>query len=628
MRVLARTAGLLAVLFLALELGVQVFLNTWLPILVSQQRERIELTLGVAWMVIPGEVRVRNLRVRQQAVKDQWLLAVDDATVSFDLGELWHHTIHITTADAHGASFRWRARLDAQVAALGPESQPPTGPGVVADLSPPITGFTNPPSPSPEAIYPPANPWRVELDDVHIDGIREVWIADYRYVGDATAHGALKVEAKKWVEVEGATVELHGGDVTRGAETMLRRVEGKVNLDLVGTDPATVEGRGLFGALSGTVAIKAAVANLSFLDFYLRAAPWLHLTGGVGELGIDINVQDGEFQAGSSIAADVSDIVARFLSYSVVGDGEVRLAVGVDEGTPMTTMLVNFRDFAITHDGDEAPHVKGKGFRVAASTPDVALHQPFTALQVVMDLPEAEIPDVKVYNAYLPRDLGLALRSGTGKVHGRLEISTQDNLCHGDLFLDAHAVHANLDDLTMSGDIVVHASVPRGDLDTGEYEITGTTLALHHVRLTSGTSLRAGKDDSNGWWAGIRVPTGAVTVGAPYFLDGALIMDFRDTVPFVTIFSEKQKLPGWIRGLLGVQPVTGTARVRLGDTVVQVREFQMFAGKFEVLLELERRRRMAGKLYARFGVLSLGLGMREGQTRFQLVDARKWYDEN
>lgn len=625
MRVLARGAGLLLVLFLALQLGVQVFLNTWLPILVSQQRERIELTLGVAWMVIPGEVRVRNLRVRQQAVKDQWLLAVDDATVSFDLGDLWHHTIHITTADAHGASFRWRARLDA---ASTVDTEGVDAALVLADLSPPITGLTNPPSPSPEAIYPPANPWRVELDDVHIDGIREVWIADYRYVGDATAQGALTVEAKKWVEVEGTTVELHGGDVTRGAETMLRSVQGKVYLDLVGTDPATIEGRGLFGALSGTVAIKAAVANLSFLDFYLRAAPWLHLTGGVGELDVDINVQDGEFQSGSSVAADVSDIVARFLSYSVVGDGEVRLAVGADEGTPMTTMLVNFRDFAITHDGDEAPHVKGKGFRVTASTPDVALHRPFTALDVVLDLPEAEIPDVTVYNAYLPRDLGLALRAGTGKVHGRLEISTRENLCHGDLFLDARAVRASLDDLTMSGDIAVHASVPRGDLDTGEYDIMGTTLGLRNVRVTSGGSSRAGKDNSSGWWAGIRIPRGSVAVGAPYFLDGALSMDFRDTVPFITIFSEKKKLPGWIRGLLGVQPVTGTARVRLGDTVLQVREFQMFAGKFEVLLELERRRLMAGKLYARFGGLSLGVGMRDGQTRFQLFNARKWYDEN
>ncbi len=653
---LLRFVCVLATIPFVLLLGVNVFLNLWLPVLVNQQPERMKMTYDLAWMLVPGEVEVRRLEIRQQSPKDQWLLNVDEATAEFALRDLLEQTVHITTANAHGASFRWRARLDAEPPVVTPLDAPEeklTGQGdegavavgvtegeltghsdegavapvVIADWSPPMPGLTNPPDPSPEAIYPDAKPWRVELEDINVDGIRELWLGDYKYTGDAAVSGALTIEANKWLEVEGVVLRLAGGEVSRGTDAMLRALQGQVNVDLVGTNPVTFEGRGLFGAISGKVGLTADVANLAFLDFYLQSAPWLHLTGGVGTLAIDVTVQDGAFQVGSTVAADVQDIVARFLSYSVVGDGEVRLAVGTADGAPQTAIGVDFLDFAISLDGDTSPHVKGKGFRVAATTPDVALNRPFTSLEVVLDLPQAEIPDVGVYNAYMPQGIGLALLTGTGTVRGRLEVSTEQSLCHGELFLDGRAVRATLDDLTLSGNVAVHAVVPSGNLETGRYDISGTSLHLRDIRIVSGGSLREGKDDSAGWWASIELPKGSAAVGAPIFLDGQLDVKFRDTVPFITVFSEKQPLPGWIRGLLGVAPVSGKARIRLGDAVLRVSNFQLFAGQFEVLLELRRRKEMAGKLFARFGKLSLGMGMEEKNRHIQVFNARKWYDE-
>ncbi len=435
------------------------------------------------------------------------------------------------------------------------------------------------------------------------------------------------MEAHKWLEVTGAVLDLKGGAVTRGTESMLTELAGRVTVDLVGMNPESFEGLGIFGAVSARIGLTAQVSNLAFLDAYLQSAPWLHLSGGVGALTVDVNVQDGEFKEGSKVAADVKDIAARFKSYSVVGDGSVRLAVQSVEGAPQTALGVDFLDFAITRDGDEAPHVKGKGFRVAATTADVALDQPFTSLDVVMDLPEAEIPDLAVYNSYLPRDVGLALRSGHGTVHGRLQVSTGEGLCHGELFLDGHDVRATLDDVTLRGQVAVHVVVPSGNLETGKYDASGTTLHLNGVSVVSGGSSRAGKDDSSGWWANIRLPAGKVAVGAPIFLDANLTTSFRDTVPFITVFSEKEPLPGWIRGLLAVRPVTGTTRVQLGDEILRVSEFKLNAGQFEVLLELRRRKEMVGKLYARFGKLSIAMGMAPNKEgHFQLFNAKTWYD--
>lgn len=636
----------LAALPIAAWVGLLVFLNVSLPILVNQQPERIRMTYDVAWVLPSGQVEVHNLEVRQQSPNDQWLLHVDEAVGAVDLRALLDHTIHVTSANGHGVSFRWRARADApkhladpsvsvDVAAVGQPGLPgSTQAGfqvipdeLAADWTAPIPGFTNPPQPSPEAIYPHATPWRVQLDGVRADTVREIWVGDYQYSGDADVSGALTLEAHKWLEVQSVQLQLNGGTITRGAEPMLKQLRGEASVDLVGTNPEALAGRDLFGQISARLALSAEVANLAFLDFYLQSAPWLHLSGGVGELRVDVKVEDGAFQVGSTVAADVQDIVARFLSYSVVGDGKVRLGVETMDDVARTALTVDFLDYAIHHDGDAAPHVKGQGFRVSATTADRALDRPFTSLDVVLDLPEAEVPDVSVYDAYLPRDLGLRLLAGTGTVKGHLEASTGDKLCRGEIDLRAEGVRATLDDLTFSGDVAVHAVVPSGSLETGAYDISGTSVDLRQIRVISGGSNRDGKDDSTGWWASIKLPGGSVAAGAPIFLDGNLDVKFRDTVPFITVFSEKQPLPGWIRGLLGVKPVSGTTRIQMGDAVLRVSRFQLFAGQFEVLLELRRRQEMVGKLYARFGKLSLGMALTAGEkNQFQLFNARSWYD--
>ena len=50
-----------------------------------------------------------------------------------------------------------------------------------------------PPLVRPEDIYPPpVEPWLVALDDVEVSDIREVWLGDYRFVGEAQLAGEIR----------------------------------------------------------------------------------------------------------------------------------------------------------------------------------------------------------------------------------------------------------------------------------------------------------------------------------------------------------------------------------------------------------------------------------------------------
>lgn len=74
---LVGTVVALAGTALTLWVGLLVFLNISLPLIVNRQPERIRMTYDLAWVRTSGEVEVHNLEVRQQSPKDQFLLHVD-----------------------------------------------------------------------------------------------------------------------------------------------------------------------------------------------------------------------------------------------------------------------------------------------------------------------------------------------------------------------------------------------------------------------------------------------------------------------------------------------------------------------------------------------------------------------
>ena len=58
----------------------------------------------------------------------------------------------------------------------------------------PIPGLQNPPDPDPEQLYPgPAKRWRLRLDDLRADAVREIWIGDYRLEDEAHLEARLSV---------------------------------------------------------------------------------------------------------------------------------------------------------------------------------------------------------------------------------------------------------------------------------------------------------------------------------------------------------------------------------------------------------------------------------------------------
>lgn len=624
------------VLSAAALLGLQnALLNFALPSLLNGRSERMRIDYTAAWMLVPGQVRVYGLSIRNQGVGDQWLITADRATGLISLDQLRERRFHASEIRAEGVSLRYRLRLDAPTRP-GSEKEPVPNEGEEGEegevdveaepdttMEPPIPGLVNPPNPNPDLMYPRAvNPWLITLDDIQAD-VGEIWVGDYRLLGDADA--TVKLSSKgPFLDLEGE-LSIGGMGANIGDMPVARDVTGKISLLVDGMDPSDPSSEPI-QAISGRVKLDADVQDLRFLDFYLSVVPWLSLAG-TGHVHVDVGLAEGRFRNGSVVEASFPKLLVRVLSNDISGEGEVRAEVGPgDDGTPRSLINVDFTDFTITPDGSTSPLVEGVGFHIDARSPDIRLDQPFTAVSVVVDLPESTIPDIALYNAYLPRGVGLSLRGGTGTVQGHLEASSVDGKASGNMDLRGDEILVHLDEMAITGDVMLHGQLQADELGTGVYDISGSTADLRRLGIIDGAHADS-RDGERLWSASVNVPSGVVKVGAPLYLDAHVHMKCSDSVPFVRLFADQKSLPRWAQGLLSVQDVSGEARLQLGDETLEIGPCQIRGGGYEIDLRYRRDGPVCkGDLFARTGPLSVGIGLRPAGVEVHVFNARRWFE--
>ena len=271
------------------------------------------------------------------------------------------------------------------------------------------------------------------LDGIEAE-VTEIGVGEYRITGTASVTADLRLVGPL-VDLS-ATASLDRMRVDLGEIPVAQDLHGEASLLVDTLDRTTAVGSEL-EAISGAARFGADVQDLRFLDFYLSAVPWLAIDG-AGHVDADLGVERGQLRDGSAMSAAFPALVVRFAGTEITGGGRAWATVAPDgDGTLESRLLVRFDDFSIAPDGGPGALVEGDGFRVEASSPEVALDGPFQSVTVVLDLPESRIPEVARYDVFLPDGVGLSLRAGRGTAWGHLTATNGDQRAVGDLYLEA-----------------------------------------------------------------------------------------------------------------------------------------------------------------------------------------------
>jgi hypothetical protein len=496
--------------------------------------------------------------------------------------------------------------------------------GAVAEVS----SATGPPP-----FIPPDQRWAVEVQDGRIDELRSIATPTGRLVGPGHLEGSLTFDHARVLSVERALLTLTGGQVESRQETVARRVTVRADVHLSPLEPGKVHGLALLRALSGAIAVQGQVSSLGFLDRYLERVPGLEVEG-QGRLDADVRLAAGQLLPGSRF--DMQGAKARATFLDSVADGEATVTGTVTGGAqPAAAVRVDFSAFAIApqpHDTDAEPpatSMRGAGLRLGITSNDLDLATPVSDLHATIDLPDGQIPDLTVYNLYLPPGTGVSLLSGTGRLRLHFDIDATIRTGTGEVLLSSDAAQVRFQDVELAGNLMLRlmlrAQLASQSLKTQIFQIAGTRLDFDRVTYRETGS--APGTESPGWWSHLRMTDGTMTWGRPLTLQGAATVEMKNSGFLLSVFARKKNFLHWFHRLLSIEGVHAEGIVRCGGGAIEIAPLRVTGGRFDLRSRLRfSKESRQGDLFLRWGKLAAGIELRDGKRTFKLRHPEAWFE--
>ena len=470
--------------------------------------------------------------------------------------------------------------------------------------------------------------WRIELSGVEVDGIESFRFDDFETSGgEGRFSGDFKARVRGQMELPRSTLTWSDAALRQDGEVLAEPLTVTFDGRLSPLDPGRQAGWAVIDHLDGQLEVLGGVSRLAILRRFFANAKWIEALDGHGRLSVKLLLEEGWIKPGSELVADAESLRLDFLGYATEGSGRVRGTVNDATGEPdepgPVRMEVTFDDFTVRRKPSPEPNVRGQGFSLVATTWDPDVRQGLGDLEVTIDMPRAEVPDIGVYSAYLPPGLGVAVESGRGVASLHLEGSAKEESVSGQLTLDAEKVAGQFQDLSFETGLKVRTRISGGDLDDFRLEIEGTRM-----ELTDGVFQDRRNTREEGWWMTVDVPRGTAHLGGETpRLEADVELAMRDTRVIIAMFAE---LKSWLQRfekILTVKDVTGSGRVGMRGQHLSLRDLEIKGRKLHGRAELELSdAERQGILYVRFHGFTVGLERQGDEKDWKLVKVKPWFE--
>ncbi len=597
LRVLLLVLSGLEVVYL---LAANVFLNTDLGArAVNPRPEKWNLAWQVGWSVIPGQIHLSGMVFDHHGRREDFRAEV--RKISFDVG---------LTALAD----RRFAADDMMIEGLS----------IAIERHPEDAGWAA------EERPPPNEPgWRIELSGVEITGLESLAFDDFEARGGrGRLTGDFELQLRGETAARRTILEWSGAVLRQSGEVLAEPLELHFDGGFSSLDPRQEKGFALLGHLSGHLEVAGTVSRLSILRRFFHRTKWIEALDGHGRLRAELDLEQGRLQPGSEVVADADGLRLDFLGYATEGRGRIHGSVAETAGEAgPVRMEVIFDDFSMRRKPAADPHLRGEGLRLVASASGPGLRDGLRDLDVVIDMPRAVVPNVAVYGAYLPANLGLNLTSGRGVISFHLQGSATEETVSGHLELSAEKLAGHFQDLDFEAGLRVRTRVSGGDLDDFRLEIEGTRLAIEDGVFRDRYNTSRGRTREQGWWMTVDVPRGTVHLRETPELEAEVELAMRDTRVIIAMFAELKTWLQRFEKILTVKDVTARGRIALKGQNLSLRELTIDGRKLRGRAEIELgEQQQRGILYLRYSGIPVGLERAGEEKDWKLVNVKQWFD--
>jgi hypothetical protein len=453
-------------------LAANLFLNLWFGVLFAGTNS-INVTLGRAWTLWPGDVHVRDVRVTFQDHNLQWSLDIERANVGLKLLPLVRRTFRATRVHGEGTVFRMRHRVDPwsiDQPAVGALPHIPEFPG------PAVFESRVPEPPLTDEEY---NLWTVHLEGVDV-GVREAWVQQFRYVGTGRARGKFRLRAARSLWVGPASLELAPGRLTAGSFVVSPALAGRIDCTVHPFDVRKPEGRAVFRYFTTRLALRAREFDLRVLRLFRPEDP-TEIRAAGGELRVEARTDHGVFQPGSRLELEQRGL---FVTHRRGAAQLERALLVLSAKAARGEALLELDNARLRFTDAKDPAVLVQTLRATAASSSVDTSADWQLGDLELQEGRASVPDVRAFAGVLA---STGLRPLAGAVAGSGRASYRNGTLEGELRAGVEGVRVASDDSQVELDGQAFLSAARASLQTRSGSLLGQ-LERGRLKIINGDS--------------------------------------------------------------------------------------------------------------------------------------------
>lgn len=427
----------------------------------------LRLDYTSAYSVIPGRVHLEGLSIRGRDQSVEWRLTLDHADASVSLLGLLHHTLHASRVRASGFTMRARLRLDRARAT----------PDVVGAL-PPISGLADPPlrdgrPPAPPLTDASYDLWTIQLEDIDVQHVREVWIHTVRSEGDTHVRGRWLFRPQRWLDVGPASVDVDGVDIFYGSLPLATGVHGSFEATVHPFDVRQPEGLELFDnvSMSGQLGGHAFVADALRL---LASETGVAFTRWEGPFDSQLVLDHGRLADGTRVRIDAEDceIAARGIAFESGILAELRIDAGAG--------AIDTRVTGLRISGRGTEHARVGSIAATVTSGHLQIARAFDDARFALDVTGAET-DLAGLGRYLPPAPVSLLSPAIVRAHGHVDGSIAGAWATGVATITADHLEARLGAALIAGKLAMHVDLRRATWASRTFDLDGSEATFSAV---------------------------------------------------------------------------------------------------------------------------------------------------
>jgi hypothetical protein len=471
--------------------GTQAALNRLRP-------ERIAYRWDRAWTWYPFRVELTGFSVNGQSWSQQWEFSAPEISGSLALLPLFSRTLHFSAIETADIAVRFRPRPspDRDDADLRPYY--PTIPGRDPDL--------------PAEPVPVESPgWLTVFDIAGIGGTNDLWLGATRATlnGEASAyvvrqnlHGPLSIRDGS-ADLAIASLAIAGRNVLTGGAI-------RGSFGFAPFLPQENRRLDLLRFLSLDAAVDLPIESIDFLDFILATVADLKVSGR-GSVKGRVVFDRGHLAPGADVTIAADSVSVELPPYAVRGAGTVTAKVEpADPGT--VAAAFRFTDVSGFLEPDGGTLFSGSGVAIDVLRSVRVLPGDGAELvprRVVVTVPAVSVPDIAVYQRYLPDKWDIAIAGGTGRLAGHADLG--GGAFDFDLVLGSDDAEIRyIGNSFESGVELAFKAKGKADDKTASIDFSGSHLDLDDSRLSAGA-----RGASDPWHTRLDIAEGIMEIALP-----------------------------------------------------------------------------------------------------------------